>query len=83
MDYVCADCQGTKWTLKIGHQSNGRTMLLIICSNEKCVQKKKAELNIDDTNSSHFPIWDEFDITGQGKDSNDLDDYCNERKLFN
>lgn len=74
IDYVCADCGSTTWELKIVHESDELTTLLVICSNQQCVENKKHELNIRNNNNA-YPIWDEFNITGQGKDKADLELY--------
>lgn len=58
--YVCADCGGNDWTLRIGQRSDGKTFLVVSCGNSKCLEHKRKELG---TSPDALLIWDEFDIS--------------------
>lgn len=66
--YVCGDCRHNTWTINIGHRSDGKTFLIISCGNQKCLDRKRQELNLSEQAQL---VWDEFDITGQGRDERD------------
>lgn len=69
INYSCAECDGSTWTIRIGHYDDGRTFLYITCANEECQEARRAEYGV----SKDAPlIWDEFDITGQGHDPQDV-----------
>ena len=69
-DFLCAHCDENSWKLFIGHKSNGETVLIVHCSNEKCHELRKSQLGVDNNEEI---IWEEFDITDQGYDLEDLD----------
>lgn len=69
--YLCGDCGGRNWTLRIGHRSDNKTFLLICCADPICVEKKRKEVDAETTD---HVIWDELDITGMGYDIQDIDE---------
>ena len=79
IDFCCAECGNDKWILKIGHSSDGRTLLITQCSSQQCQQLKRDISG--DPDSEDMIIWSEFDITGQGHDPEDLDQQVDERIL--
>lgn len=62
IDYKCADCGSNSWNIIIAQGVDGKTFLFTVCSNQECVEARREELQI---NNSQMVIWDEFDITGQ------------------
>lgn len=67
--FICATCKENKWELQIAHQSDSKTILVIRCSNPRCIETTKKHLN---TSEDATIIHQEFNITGQGYDSMDL-----------
>jgi len=78
INYYCAECGGEDWTLKIGHCNDGRTFLYISCANQGCIKTKRAEYKAGPEDPL---IWDEFDITGQGHDPDDMTGVLNKDGL--
>lgn len=68
-EICCADCGSLNWRVEIGNHSNGNTSLYLVCGNQECVDKKRKDLEVG---KNEYVFWDEFDITGQGKDEDDL-----------
>jgi hypothetical protein len=69
INYHCAECGESTWTLKIGHCDDGRTFLYVMCANSECQDARRKEYHVDDDAPL---IWDEFDSTGQGHDPQDI-----------
>lgn len=67
--YTCGECGGHEWHVKIGHANCGRTFLYLMCADQDCVKAKQIEHGVTDASTL---IWDEFDITGQGQDPQDI-----------
>ena len=68
-NYLCGECGGNTWNLKIGHCDDGRTYLYVMCANKDCQSSLRTIHGVDDD----VPlIWDELDITGQGHDPQDM-----------
>ena len=65
VEYVCGDCKSTSWHLYICHRDDGQTLLFITCANPECLDAKRIQLGLS---SVDMPMWDEFNITGQGYD---------------
>ena len=73
VEYVCANCQGTKWDLKLIY-IGGATMLRIMCGNEQCTKNRLEEIKLETGESvtEGDLAYGIFDITGQGFDEEDL-----------
>ena len=69
INYSCAECGSHDWIIKIGHVDDGRTFLYVICADEDCQKQQREENGVEDNAPL---IWDEFDITGQGHDPQDI-----------
>lgn len=69
IDCQCGSCGGTTWKIYLGHCSDGTTTLSTICANEECVEARRQQLGVP---HESFVVWDEFDITGQGRDAIDM-----------
>lgn len=66
VSYNCATCKDSKWKLFLrSDKKNKRTYLVLICSNDKCVETRKKQLGAEPDDAV---IWEEFDISGQGYD---------------
>lgn len=69
-DFTCGDCGGSAWELAIINKPEGNTSLFVTCANKECVERKKKDKQMDET---QILFWDEFDITGQGYDREDME----------
>jgi len=69
IDYMCGDCGNNAWELRVGHASDGRTLLVVSCANQDCVNEKRTT---EGAAPDELMIWDELDITGQGHDPEDM-----------
>ena len=67
-EYCCGNCHGNTWELSIAHSDDGKTYLAISCANKKCIETKRRELGIEETDEEAWILWDQFDISGQGYD---------------
>jgi len=67
--YNCGSCGGNNWSLRLGHRTDGKTILLVTCANPQCVQEL---IEATGATSNSLVVWEEFDITGQGYDAQDL-----------
>ena len=68
-DFTCSHCNKNNWEVLIGHRSDGKTFLIVNCCDSSCHEKRREELKALPDESI---IWEEFDITGQGYDENDI-----------
>lgn len=66
---VCENCEGTDFKVYIATQRDGRTQLLMVCSNKECVKERRKQIEAPEDS---LIVWNEFDITGQGYDHLDL-----------
>lgn len=62
VDFCCGDCNGSDWTLKIGHRSDGEIFLIISCANQSCLDKKRRDLGAE---PGALLVWQEYRITDE------------------
>lgn len=68
--YRCGNCGSTEFKLFIGHRTDKKTFLIITCANERCVERRRRDIGAED---DALLVWNEFDITGQGKDEEEIE----------
>lgn len=68
MVYACESCDGQAFTMYISHEDD-RTYLITVCANQECVQGQRIRVGAKD---NELIFIDKFDITGQGRDLEDI-----------